>query len=237
MNETIITVIAAAAALLAGFGIGIFIGIMIRKRIAEKKIGSAEEAAKKIEADAKMTATYETNRMIVAAQKEINQQRSESEREIKDRRAEVARSERRLASKEETLDRKTEQLDRKNEILDRKIRENDAAREEVNAAIAEQQKKLEAIAGLTTEEAKSELMASLESEAKYDFAQRMDELEAQFKEEADTKARNLISLAIRGRPRKRSHSIRRTTPQRRDEGTHNRTRGQKHSEARDPHGR
>ena len=196
MNETIITVIAAAAALLAGFGIGIFIGIMIRKRIAEKKIGSAEEAAKKIEADAKMAATYETNRMIVAAQKEINQQRSESEREIKDRRAEVARSERRLASKEETLDRKTEQLDRKNEILDRKIRENDAAREEVNAAIAEQQKKLEAIAGLTTEEAKSELMASLESEAKYDFAQRMDELEAQFKEEADTKARNLISLAI-----------------------------------------
>lgn len=196
MNETIITVIAAAAALLAGFGIGIFIGIMIRKRIAEKKIGSAEEAAKKIEADAKMAVTYETNRMIVAAQKEINQQRSESEREIKDRRAEVARSERRLASKEETLDRKTEQLDRKNEILDRKIRENDAAREEVNAAIAEQQKKLEAIAGLTTEEAKSELMASLESEAKYDFAQRMDELEAQFKEEADTKARNLISLAI-----------------------------------------
>ena len=196
MNETIITVIAAAAALLAGLGIGIFIGIMIRKRIAEKKIGSAEEAAKKIEADAKMAATYETNRMIVAAQKEINQQRSESEREIKDRRAEVARSERRLASKEETLDRKTEQLDRKNEILDRKIRENDAAREEVNAAIAEQQKKLEAIAGLTTEEAKSELMASLESEAKYDFAQRMDELEAQFKEEADTKARNLISLAI-----------------------------------------
>lgn len=169
MNETIITVIAAAAALLAGFGIGIFIGIMIRKRIAEKKIGSAEEAAKKIEADAKMAATYETNRMIVAAQKEINQQRSESEREIKDRRAEVARSERRLASKEETLDRKTEQLDRKNEILDRKIRENDAAREEVNAAIAEQQKKLEAIAGLTTEEAKSELMASLESEAKYDL--------------------------------------------------------------------
>ena len=64
------------------------------------------------------------------------------------------------------------------------------------AALAEQQKRLETIAGLTSAEAKSELMANLESEAKYEFAQRMDELEDQFKEEADTKARNLISLAI-----------------------------------------
>ena len=70
MGDTIIAVIAAAAGLLIGVAAGIFIGILIRKRVAEKKIGSAEEAAKKIEADAKLTATYETNRMIVAAQKE-----------------------------------------------------------------------------------------------------------------------------------------------------------------------
>ena len=196
MGDTIIAVIAAAAGLLIGVAAGIFIGILIRKRVAEKKIGSAEEAAKKIEADAKLTATYETNRMIVAAQKEINQQRSDAEHEIKERRAEISRSERRLAAKEETLDRKTEQLDKKNETLDRKLKENDAVREQVNAALAEQQKRLETIAGLTSAEAKSELMANLESEAKYEFAQRMDELEDQFKEEADTKARNLISLAI-----------------------------------------
>lgn len=196
-TKTIIfIIIAAVAALAVGLGVGIMLGILIRKRIAEKKIGSAEEAAKKIESDAKMAATYETNRMIVAAQKEINQQRNESEREIKERRAEVTRSERRLASKEEALDRKTEQLDRKNETLDRKIKENDAARAEIGQLIAEQQKKLETIAGLTTAEAKSELMASLESEAKYDFAQRMDELEAQFKEDAETRARGIISLAI-----------------------------------------
>ena len=125
MGDTIIAVIAAAAGLLIGVAAGIFIGILIRKRVAEKKIGSAEEAAKKIEADAKLTATYETNRMIVAAQKEINQQRSDAEHEIKERRAEISRSERRLAAKEETLDRKTEQLDKKNETLDRKLKENE----------------------------------------------------------------------------------------------------------------
>ena len=189
-------IVAAVVALIVGVGLGILFGILIRKRVAEKKIGSAEEEAEKIKADAKMAATYETNRMIVAAQKDINQQRSDSEREIKERRAEITRSERRLASKEETLDRKTEQLDRKNDTLDRKLKENEALRAEIAASLAEQQKKLEAIAGLTTAEAKSELMASLESEAKYDFAQRMDELEAQFKDEAETKARNLISLAI-----------------------------------------
>lgn len=189
-------IVAAVVALIVGVGLGILFGILIRKRVAEKKIGSAEEEAEKIKADAKMAAMYETNRMIVAAQKDINQQRSDSEREIKERRAEITRSERRLASKEETLDRKTEQLDRKNDTLDRKLKENEALRAEIAASLAEQQKKLEAIAGLTTAEAKSELMASLESEAKYDFAQRMDELEAQFKDEAETKARNLISLAI-----------------------------------------
>lgn len=189
-------IIAAAVALIVGAGVGILLGVLLRKRVAEKKIGSAEQEAEKIKSDAKIAATLETNRMMVEAQKEINQQRSDSEREIKERRAEVTRSERRLASKEEALDRKTEQLDRKNDALDRKLKENDALRAEINASLAEQQKKLETIAGLTTAEAKSELMASLESEAKYDFAQRLDELEAEFKDEAETKARSLISLAI-----------------------------------------
>ena len=195
MSPIITVLLVLVAAAVCG-ALGFYLGGENRKRTAEAKIGSAEDEAKRIVNDAIKTAEAKRKETIVEAKDEAFKLKSEADKEIKDRRAEVARSERRLASKEETLDRKTEQLDRKNEILDRKIRENDAAREEVNAAIAEQQKKLEAIAGLTTEEAKSELMASLESEAKYDFAQRMDELEAQFKEEADTKARNLISLAI-----------------------------------------
>ncbi|MBQ1196653.1 MAG: ribonuclease Y [Clostridia bacterium] len=181
---------------IVGIAAGIVVGILIRKSIAEKKLGIAEERAKKIEADAKIQAEADTNKMILAAQKEINQMRTESEREIKERRGEITRSERRLTQKEESLDKKTEQLEKKNEQLDKKIKDNELAREQLNAAIELQTKALERISGLTAEEAKAELVEKLESVAKFEFAQRMIELEEQFKDEADTKARNYISLAI-----------------------------------------
>jgi ribonuclease Y len=122
--------------------------------------------------------------------------RNESEREIKERRSEVSRSERRLAQKEESLDRKTEQLERKSEQLDRRIKENETVREQLSQALELQTRALERISGLTAEEAKAELVASMESVARFEFAQRMSELEEQFKDEADTRARNIISLAI-----------------------------------------
>ena len=177
-------------------GLGILFGILIRRSIAEKKLGVAEERAKKIENDAKVTAEAEANKMILAAQKEINQIRSENEREIKERRSEISRSERRLTQKEETLDKKTEQLEKKNEQLDKRIKDNEIVREQLNASLELQTKALERISGLTAEEAKAELIEKLESVAKFEFAQRLSELEEQFKDEADTKARNYISLAI-----------------------------------------
>lgn len=196
MSEIVKVIIGAGGGLLVGALIGIFIGILIRKGIAEKKIGIAEERAKKIESDAKVQAAIESKRMIVDAQKEINQLRSDTEREIKERRGEVSRSERRLAQKEENLDKKTEQLERKNEQLERKLKENDAVREQIDQTLDQQKKVLEQLSGLTAEEAKAQLLASLESKAKFEFAQRMSELEEQFKDEADEKARNIISLAI-----------------------------------------
>ena len=196
MDDLVKTVLFIAAGLAAGIAVGIFIGILIRKGIAEKKLGVAEERAKKIESDAKVQAAVESKRMIVDAQKEINQLRSDTEREIKERRGEITRSERRLAQKEENLDKKAEQLERKGEQLDKKLKENDAVREQIELALEEQKKILEQLSGLTAEEAKAELIASLESKAKFEFAQRMTELEEQFKDEADERARNIISLAI-----------------------------------------
>ena len=193
---TLVEILICVAVGIVSIAVGIVIGILIRKSIAEKKLGIAEERAKKIEADAKIQAEADTNKMILAAQKEINQMRSESEREIKERRGEITRSERRLTQKEESLDKKTEQLEKKNEQLDKKIKDNELAREQLNAAIELQTKALERISGLTAEEAKNELVEKLESVAKFEFAQRMIELEEQFKDEADTKARNYISLAI-----------------------------------------
>ena len=193
---TLVEILICVAVGIVGIAAGIVVGILVRKSIAEKKLGIAEERAKKIEADAKIQAEADTNKMILAAQKEINQMRTESEREIKERRGEITRSERRLTQKEESLDKKTEQLEKKNEQLDKKIKDNELAREQLNAAIELQTKALERISGLTAEEAKAELVEKLESVAKFEFAQRMIELEEQFKDEADTKARNYISLAI-----------------------------------------
>ncbi len=192
----LIEIIICVAVGIVMLGLGILFGILIRRSIAEKKLGIAEERAKKIEADAKVQAEADANKMILAAQKEINQMRSESEREIKERRSEISRSERRLTQKEESLDKKTEQLEKKNEQLDKRIKDNEIVREQLNASLELQTKALERISGLTAEEAKTELIEKLESVAKFEFAQRMDELEEQFKDEADTKARNYISLAI-----------------------------------------
>ena len=191
-----IEIIICVAVGIVMLGLGILLGVLIRRSVAEKKLGVAEERAKKIEADAKVAAEAESSKMILSAQKEINQMRSENEREIKERRNEISRSERRLTQKEETLDKKTEQLEKKNEQLDKRIKDNEIVREQLNASLELQTKALERISGLTAEEAKTELIEKLESVAKFEFAQRLSELEEQFKDEADTKARNYISLAI-----------------------------------------
>ena len=191
-----IEIIICVAVGIVMLGLGILLGVLIRRSIAEKKLGVAEERAKKIEADATVAAEAESSKMILSAQKEINQMRSENEREIKERRNEISRSERRLTQKEETLDKKTEQLEKKNEQLDKRIKDNEIVREQLNASLELQTKALERISGLTAEEAKTELIEKLESVAKFEFAQRLSELEEQFKDEADTKARNYMSLAI-----------------------------------------
>ena len=142
----------------AALAVGIVLGILLRRSVAEKKLGIAEERAKKIEADAKVQAEADTNKMILAAQKEINQMRTESEREIKERRSEISRSERRLTQKEESLDKKTEQLEKKNEQLDKRIKDNEIVREQLNASLELQTKALERISGLTAEEAEDTIL-------------------------------------------------------------------------------
>ena len=128
---TLVEILICVAVGIVGIAAGIVVGILIRKSIAEKKLGIAEERAKKIEADAKIQAEADTNKMILAAQKEINQMRTESEREIKERRGEITRSERRLTQKEESLEKKTEALDKKDDLLNIKIKETEELKEKI----------------------------------------------------------------------------------------------------------
>lgn len=187
-------ILIAACAAAAVIGIGL--GILLRKGIGERKIGSAEAEAKRIMDESSKNAEARKKEILLEAKEETLRLRNETERELKERRAEVSRMERRLTQKEENLDKKTEALERKNDQLDEKLKANDAVREQINGVLAQHLEKLEKISNYTMEQAKDELLARVESEARHEMAQKLDELDAQFKEEADTKARNVLSLAI-----------------------------------------
>ena len=187
-----IAVVIGVAALM----IGSLIGFFIRKKIGESKIGSAEAEAKRILSESSKDADARKKEILLEAKEETLRLRNETERELKERRAEVSRMERRLNQKEENLDKKTENLERKTEQLEEKLKANDALKEKINEVLSQHLTKLEEISGYTAEQAKSELINRVESEARHEMAQKLDELESQFKEEADAKARNLLSLAI-----------------------------------------
>ena len=172
------------------------IGYNARKRIAESEIGSAEEEAKKIRSDANKNAETVMKEALISAKEEILKQRNEAEKEIKERRADISRMERRITQKEENLDKKAEALEQKSEFLDKSIKENDVLREQINELRQKELRVLEDIAKFTAEEAKEELINRVESEIKHELAQRISDLENQFKEDADAKAKNIISLAI-----------------------------------------
>ena len=176
--------------------VGAGVEYAIRRVINNKKTGLAMTEADRILKDAEKKAEALKKERLLEAKDEIFRQRNEAENELKERRAEVTRQERRIAQKEENLDHKAETLDRKNELLDQKLQENDALRQEIAAALDAQKQVLEGLAGLTAEEAKEELIERVEGEVKHELAQRLDELDAQFRDEADTKARNILSLAI-----------------------------------------
>lgn len=176
--------------------IGSFVGITVRKKIGEAKIGSAEEEAARILEEAKVDAEAAKKTALLEAKEGIMSQRNDFEREMRERRAEANRLENRLNKKEENLDKKTDQLEKKNEQLDKKIKDNEALKEKIEETLVAQQQKLEEISGVTADEAKEELIGRVESEVKHELAQRLDELETQFKEEADEKAKNILSLAI-----------------------------------------
>lgn len=194
MDGIIIGIIAAVAIVLifAAF----FAGIAYRKKIAEKEIGSAEEEAKRIINDAIKSSENKKREALIETKEEIHKNRTEFDKEMKERRNEIQKQERRIMQKEESLDKKYDTLEKKEEQLATKIKENEAISEEVTLLKRSQLEMLEKISGYTAEEAKADLVANLESEVRHEYAMRIKEIEAQYKEEADQKARDVISLAI-----------------------------------------
>ena len=182
--------------IVAGLAIGIVAAVMIRKFVIEKKIESAKKQARDILEDAIKTAESTKKESIIAAKEEIFQLKKEADFDIKERRKEVSRLERRVAQKEETLDAKLEGIEKKEEALTAKNQDLDRVKGEIQETLKGQLAMLEKIAGLTKEDAKAELVARLDSEMQHETALKIAEYEERFKDEADAKAKDILSLAI-----------------------------------------
>ena len=175
---------------------GVFGGYNYRKKVAEHELGSAEEEATRIINEAIKTAEGKKREALLEAKEEIHKARSEFEREEKSRRAEVQKQERRLQQKEESLDRKTDAIEKKNEVLNGKIAAAEAQQQEIGLIKKSQLEMLEKISGYTVDEAKAHIIASVRDDVTHEMAVKIKEIETQFKDEADERAREIIATAI-----------------------------------------
>lgn len=176
--------------------IGIVIGFIIRKNISESKIGSAEQEAKRIIDEATKDAETRKKEILVEAKDEAHRMRNEYERENKERRSEIQRSEKRLIKKEEMLDSKSMQVEKKEELLQKKLKEVENKQNNLEAIHAKQLEELERISGLSTDEAKNILIDNIKKEAEQEASIAVKEIEKEAKENAERKAREIITYAI-----------------------------------------
>ena len=191
-----VTIIASVIGALAGLGIGVIIGITYRKKVAEKEIGSAELEATRLINEAIRNGESRKKEMLLEAKDEIHKSRTEHDKEVKERRAELSKQERRLEQKEATLDKKTEAFERKEEELAKKMAKVVETQAQADAIKAQQMETLEKISELTQEQAKQYLLQSVEEEVRHEAAMKIKEIEQRLKDEAEDKAREVISTAI-----------------------------------------
>ncbi|ACL69937.1 ribonuclease Y [Halothermothrix orenii] len=176
--------------------LGILLGYLIRKYIAEARIQTAEEEARKLLQEAERNAESQKREIIIEAKEIAHNIKEEANRETQKRRNELQRIEDRLVNKEESLDRKTEILEKKEQSLRDKESNLDKLESEIKELKEKELKTLEEISKFTQEEAKEYLFKKVEEELDHEFAKMIKEKEAKAKEEADKKAREILSLAI-----------------------------------------
>ena len=172
------------------------VGVMYRKRVGEREIGSAEAEATRIINEAIRSAESRKKEMLLEAKDEIHRSRTEHDKEVKERRAELSKQERRLQQKEESLDKKTDAFERKEEELNRRMA--DVAQMQAQAEEVKKQHlaTLEQISGLTQDQAKQFLLDSVEQEVRHETAMKIKEIEQEMKDNAEEKAREILSIAI-----------------------------------------
>ena len=171
-------------------------GYANRKETAEAAISSAEEEAERIVDEAKKDAESKRKEIVLEGKEELHRLRSENDKEIRERRNEINKQEKRVQQREEHLNKKIEQAEKKLEQYNARMKQADDKFEEAETLKRSQMDILEKISGFTSEQAKEQLMKSLEEELIHEKAIKIKEYEQQTKDEAEKKAQNIISLAI-----------------------------------------
>ncbi len=189
--------------LVVGMAGGFSLGLLIKGKVAAGKIRDAEGEAAKIIANAEREAETKRKETVLEAKDKLYQARADIEKENREKRQEIQNQERRLTQKEENLEKKVDFVEKRESDVIRREREL-TAREKVatekeerfEMGLREQRLMLEKIANMTAEEAKRQLMMSMEDEAKHEAAKTIKRIEDEAKDEADKKSKNIISLAI-----------------------------------------
>lgn len=176
----------------AALAIGGTIGYLAHRSLERRRQQKNQET---IEARLEEAQTKEKE-LLLAAKEEAIRIRAAAEAEYRDRRAELQRTERRLTQKDENLDRKLEAAERRQHNLGEKEKEIEGIRNQVVELKAKETKQLESIAAMTSQEAKDTLLQALEKEVRDEASRRMAEWVARVKEEASSRAREILSLAI-----------------------------------------
>nr|WP_315022539.1 ribonuclease Y [uncultured Aminipila sp.] len=192
MTDILINVLVGFIAL----ALGLLVGYIVRKTVGEKAIGSAEQKARNLILDAENKSETIKKEITIEAKEEAHKMRNEIEREVRERRAEIQRSEKRLIQKEETLDRKIDNLEKKEESITQKEQSLIDKQKELDGFIEKQIKELERISGYTVEDAKAILLANVEKDIRVEASVMIKDIESKAKDEADKKAKEIITGAI-----------------------------------------
>lgn len=173
-----------------------FISTEYHKKVANTKIGNAEEQARGIIDEAVKNAEDKKREAMLEIKEETIRSKNEIDKEIKERRNEIQRNERRIVQKEENLDKKLEAIEKREASF--RAKEEDLKKQKVEIAKLNEQRvqELERISGLTSEQAKEYLLKTVEEDVKIDTAKMIKEMEAQAKEEVNKKAKDYVVTAI-----------------------------------------
>ncbi|MDD5922390.1 MAG: ribonuclease Y [Eubacteriales bacterium] len=179
-----------------GLIVGLLIGYIYRKNIAERTVGSAEQQARNLVTDAETRAETIRKEIELEAKEEAHQIREDAEREIRERRSEMSRQEHRVQQKEESADRKLEQIENREHKISQTEKETERKRQKAQDLLDQQIQELEKISGYTAEEAKQILLEEVEKNCRHEASQMIQDIKTKAKEEADSKAREIIVGAI-----------------------------------------